>query len=107
MTEDRRRCDEKVELRPIIGLTKGLSEAEIKALTVDAILKHRQLSAHAELLFSDLPEDIRAGRVVGGTTHLEYIKAMIGLHAHMSILSSLLALLGYIPQVPDEECTVS
>lgn len=104
MTEDRLQCDEKIELKPILGLIIGLKEADIKALTVDAILKHRELLTYAENLFEKLPNEIRDGRAAGGHAHLEYIKAMIGLHAHMSALSSLLTLLGYTPDVPALKC---
>lgn len=39
------------------------------------------------------------GKSVGGKQHLEYIEAMIEMHAQMSVVNTLVGLLGYIPKV--------
>lgn len=90
---------EKLELRPVFGLTQGLPAADLEALTVDAIRRHRQLVERADALYQTLPEDYQTGRTNGGAQHLEYIEASIEMHAQMSALNTLLALLGYIPKV--------
>ncbi|AMD56838.1 transcriptional regulator [Agrobacterium tumefaciens] len=87
------------ELRPVIGLTRGLSSADIEALTVNAIRLHRQLVERADQLFQVLPDDIKTGTSAGGAQHLEYIEAMIEMHAQMSAVNTLVGLLGYIPKV--------
>jgi len=46
-----------------------------------------------------LPQDYQTGKSFGGEQHLEYIEAMIGMHAQMSAVSTLIGLLGYIPKV--------
>ncbi|MCV9999500.1 transcriptional repressor TraM [Pararhizobium sp. YC-54] len=90
---------EKLELRPVFGLTHGLPAADLETLTVDAILKHRHLVERADALYQSLPEDYQTGRATGGAQHLEFIEASIDMHAQMSALNTLLAILGYIPKV--------
>lgn len=91
-----------VEMRPLIGLTSGLPDADLEHLTVDAILKHRRLAADADDLFQQLPENIKHGRSAGGPLHREYLKAMMAMHAQMSVVSSLLVILGRVPAIPSE-----
>ena len=87
------------ELRPVIGLTRGLSNADIETLTVNAIRLHRQLVEKADQLFHGLPDDIKTGAAAGGEQHLEYIEAMIEMHAQMGAVNALVGLLGFIPKV--------
>ncbi|NTA40229.1 transcriptional repressor TraM [Agrobacterium salinitolerans] len=87
------------ELRPVIGLTRGLPRADMETLTVDAIRLHRQLLEKADQLFQALPQAYKTGKAVGGVQHLEYIQAMIEMHAQMGALNTLVGLLGYIPKV--------
>ncbi|ATN37845.1 transcriptional regulator (plasmid) [Rhizobium sp. ACO-34A] len=87
------------ELRPVIGLTRGLPSSDIETLTVNAIQLHRQLVEKADQFFQALPEDYQTGKSVGGAQHLEYIEAMIEMHAQMSAVNTLVGLLGFIPKV--------
>lgn len=87
------------ELRPVIGLTRGLLSADIETLAVNAIRLHRQLVEKADQLFQALPDDYRTGKANGGVQHLEYIEAMIEMHAQMSAVNTLVGVLGYIPKV--------
>ncbi|NKQ85624.1 transcriptional regulator [Rhizobium ruizarguesonis] len=87
------------ELRPVLGLTRGLSSADIEILAVNAIRLHRQLVEKADQLFQALPDDFKTGTATGGAQHLEYIEAMIEMHAQMSAVNTLVGLLGYIPNV--------
>jgi len=87
------------ELRPVIGLTRGLPSSDIETLTVNAIRLHRQLVDRADQLFQVLPDDIKTGTDAGGGQHLEYIEAMIEMHAQMSAVNTLVGLLGFIPKV--------
>jgi len=87
------------ELRPVIGLTCGLATADVETLTVNAIRLHRQLLEKADQLFQALPEDYKTGKAIGGVQHLEYIEAMIEMHAQMSALNTLLGVLRYIPKM--------
>lgn len=87
------------ELRPVIGLTSGLATADVETLTVNAIRRHRQLLEKADQLFQALPDDYRIGKAAGGIQHLEYIEAMIEMHAQMSAVSTLVGVLGYIPKM--------
>ncbi len=90
---------EACQLRPVIGLTRGLPTGELELLAVNAIRLHRQLLEKADQLFQALPEDYKIGVAAGGAQHLEYIEAMIEMHAQMSALNMLIGLLGYIPKV--------
>ncbi|WP_080815079.1 transcriptional repressor TraM [Agrobacterium fabrum] len=87
------------DLRPVIGLTRGLSKTELEVLTVDAVRLHRQLVERADQLFQALPDDFKTGKVAGGVQHLGYIEAMIEMHAQMGSLNMLIGVLGYIPKV--------
>jgi hypothetical protein len=87
------------ELRPVIGLTRGLLSSDIETLAVNAIRLHRQLVKKADQLFQALPGDYKSGKSVGGEQHLEYIEAMIEMHAQMSAVNTLVGLLGFIPKV--------
>lgn len=87
------------ELRPVIGLTRGLPSRELELLAVNAIRLHRQLLGKADQLFQALPQDYKTGKAAGGAQHLEYIEAMIEMHAQMGALNMLVGLLGHIPKV--------
>jgi len=87
------------ELRPVIGLTRGLPSSDIETLAVNAIKLHRQLVEKADQLFQALPDDYKTATATGGALHLEYIEAMIEMHAQMSAVNTLIALLGHIPKV--------
>ncbi|MCJ2877605.1 transcriptional repressor TraM [Rhizobium pusense] len=89
----------KVELRPLVGLTRGLPPADLEALTIDAIRTHRQLVEKADELFQALPEAYKTGQEAGGPQHMRYIEASIEMHAQMSAVSTLISILGFIPKV--------
>ncbi len=87
------------ELRPVIGLTRGLPRADLETLTVSAIRLHRQLVEKADQLFQALPEEYKTAKAAGGAQHLAYIEAMIEMHAQMTAVSTLINILGHIPKV--------
>lgn len=90
---------DKCELRPVIGLTRGLPLSDIEILTVTAIRTHRCLVDKADQLFQALPDDYKNGKAAGGRQHLSYIEATIEMHAQMSVVNTLVNILGYIPAV--------
>jgi hypothetical protein len=92
---------DKLELRAVIGLTRRLPLADIDALTVGAIRTHRSLVEKADQLFQALPDDYKSGAVAGGAQHLAYIEACIEMHAQMSVVNTLVDIIGYIPKVPE------
>ncbi|SES45592.1 transcriptional repressor TraM [Rhizobium sp. NFR03] len=100
MSSENETVTDTCELRPVVGLTRGLSAADLETLTVDAIRTHRQLVGKADQLFQALPDDYKTGAIAGGAQHLVYIEAMIAMHAQMIALNTLLDILGYIPKVP-------
>jgi TraR antiactivator len=88
-----------LELRPVIGLTRGLPEADMESLTIQAILTHRRLVDEADQLFQALPDECKMGKTAGGSQHLAYIDAAMQMHSQMSVVSTLIAKLGRIPKV--------
>jgi len=89
----------KVVLTPLIGLMNGRSQAEVERFTVEEIRKHRRLRDEASTL------DARLSSADGdGKDEVEveraYVAAMIAMHAQQTVVSTLLDILGYIPDVP-------
>lgn len=95
--------EQKVTLRPIVGLTENLPRGDLERITIGAIESHRRLRDVAEERWeqcSEAPVDPLA-ETVGGA-RIAYINAMIDMHAQQTVLSTLLDLLGYIPSVPSD-----
>ncbi|MBY2973118.1 transcriptional repressor TraM [Rhizobium leguminosarum] len=99
MSSENETVTDTCELRPLIGLTRGLATADLETLTINAIRLHRQLVEKADKLFQVLPDDYKAGTATGGEQQLVYIEAMIEMHAQMSAVNTLVGILGYIPKV--------
>lgn len=86
-----------VDLRPLVGLLTDVPEPVVERLTRDAMKTHRELVAKAEALFNELPADQRSSASAGSDAHIAYLQATIEMHAQMSALTTLLAILGRIP----------
>lgn len=99
MTSDAPKSEDKLEMRPVYGLTQGLPKADLESLTVDAIRTHRRLVDNADQLFQTLPDSYKSGKAAGGTQHLTYIQACMDMHAQMYVVNTLVTILGYIPKV--------
>ncbi|MBB4116941.1 hypothetical protein FHT80_006322 [Rhizobium sp. BK226] len=99
MSSENETVTDTCELRPVIGLTRGLATADLETLTINAIRLHRQLVEKADQLFQVLPDEYKTGTAAGGEQHLEYVEAMIEMHAQMSAVNTLVGILGYIPKV--------
>jgi hypothetical protein len=98
MTPDPTSVD-KLEMRPVYGLTQGLPKSDLESLTVDAIRTHRRLVDTADRLFQALPETHKSGKEAGGAQHLTYIQACMEMHAQMYVVNTLVTILGHIPTV--------
>lgn len=84
-------------LRPLIGLMNGLEPKEIERFVIEEIEKHRRLRDDAVRL-----EAILESPPTGADkteTNRAYISAMIALHAQQTVVSTLLDILGYIPDM--------
>ncbi|WP_064697397.1 transcriptional repressor TraM [Rhizobium aegyptiacum] len=99
MTSGAPKSEDKLEMRPVYGLTQGLPMADLESLTVDAIHTHRRLVEKADQLFQSLPDDYKAGKAAGGAQHLSYIQACTEMHAQMYVVNTLVTILGHIPKV--------
>jgi TraR antiactivator len=99
MAFDNSDAEERIELRPLVSLTRGLTLADLETITIDAIRTHRCLVDKAQSLFEALPDNCGTADASGGMQHLAYIKAAIDMHAQMSAVTTLVQLLGYMPNV--------
>ncbi|MQX77795.1 MULTISPECIES: transcriptional repressor TraM [Sinorhizobium] len=90
--------DTKLILRPLIGLMSDQPPNEIEHHVVREIEKHRRLRDDAVMLEAQAyaasdPESVcEASRA--------YIAAMIAVHAQQTVVSTLLDILGHIPEMP-------
>jgi len=90
--------ENKIVLRPLIGLLEDQPSSEIERYVMQEIERHRRLRDDALMLESrvdpvaDATEERQASRA--------YISAMIAVHAQQTVVSTLLDILGYIPDMP-------
>ena len=93
---------EKLVLRPVIGLVQDLSPQQLEGVTIDAVVRHRGLRDQAELSQSTLERAIarQACEEEVEFARRAHIAAMIAMHAHQLALSTLLDVLGFIPDIP-------
>ncbi len=91
----------KIVLRPIIGLTKGLPKSTLESIVIEAIRKHRFLRDIAEMRHAESNHHPGPDGSVTAPA-AAYVRAMIDLHAQQTVLSTLLDVLGYVPEVPAE-----
>lgn len=87
--------ESKLVLRPLIGLMSGLEPKEIERFVVEEIEKHRRLRDEAIRL--EAMQESKEGK---SETNRAYVSAMIAVHAQQTVVSTLLDILGYIPEVP-------
>lgn len=94
--------DGKIVLRPVLGLVEGLAPSQLEEITIDAIVKHRVLRDEASACHVHLEKLLSMQARPEQVSFAErcYIAAMIAMHAHQTALSTLLDVLGYIPEVP-------
>lgn len=90
--------DNKLILRPLIGLMSDQPPEEIERHVVREIEKHRRLRNDAVMLEAkiDAAADLESVREASQ----DYIQAMIAVHAQQTVVSTLLDILGYIPDMP-------
>lgn len=73
----------------------GLEPKEIERFVVEEIEKHRRLRDEAIRL--EAMQESKEGK---SETNRAYVSAMIAVHAQQTVVSTLLDILGYIPEVP-------
>ena len=89
----------KMLLRPLIGLMHGKVAAEIERHTIEELAKHRRLRDEAVRLEAQMEQsDSEKDRVP--EVERAYVSAMIAVHAQQTVVSTLLDILGYIPETP-------
>jgi hypothetical protein len=88
----------KVVLRPLIGLMNGLQPNEIERFVIEEIEKHRRLRDEAVRLEGVLESQVPGESKVAVSR--AYVSAMIAVHAQQTVVSTLLDILGYIPEMP-------
>jgi hypothetical protein len=90
--------DNKLILRPLIGLMSDQSPEEIERHVVREIEKHRRLRNDAVMLEGKV--DAATDSDTAREASQGYIQAMIAVHAQQTVVSTLLDILGYIPDMP-------
>lgn len=88
-------------LRPIVSLTEMLPKKVLEPIVMEAMLCHRLLRDVAELRLAEVHDEVPGGEALG-SARLAYIRAMIECHAQQACLSTLLGVLGYVPDMPAE-----
>jgi hypothetical protein len=96
------RCEHKPPLKPVVGLTENLPKKDLEHLTVEAIKEHRRLRDEAEALDTPYMENSKTTADTVGSARLAWVGAMIRMHAQQTLLSTLLDVLGYVPDIPNE-----
>lgn len=96
---DRQRAQMQTAMRPIVELTKDLPKDVLEGIVVEAIHKHRYLRDIAELRHAASCR-LADGDMTSGCAPGAYVRAMIDVHAQQTVLSTLLDVLGYIPEMP-------
>lgn len=92
-------------LRPVVGLTENLPKKDLEHIAVEAIKTHRRLRDEAEALHAPYAELPPTGGDTVGSVRLAWVGAMIRMHSQQALLSTLLEVLGYVPEVPGERTT--
>lgn len=90
-------------LSPVVGLTETLPKTDLEQIAVEAIRRHRQLRDEAEALEASYSAQPSKSVDTVGASRLAWVSAMIYMHAQQTLLSTVLDVLGYIPDVPDDE----
>lgn len=90
--------DNKLILRPLIGLMSDQPQEEIERHLVREIEKHRRLRDEAVMLEAKL--DAKNATDAAQEANQAYISALIAVHAQQTVVSTLLDILGYIPDLP-------
>lgn len=90
-------------LRPVVGLAETLPKTDLEHIAVEAIRRHRQLRDEAEALEASYSEQPSKSADTVGPSRLAWVSAMIYMHTQQTLLSALLDVLGYIPDVPDDK----
>ncbi|NTE56481.1 transcriptional regulator [Agrobacterium tumefaciens] len=79
----------------------GLEPKEIERFVIEEIKKHRRLRDEATRLERIVDSQVAGedNKDVNGA----YISAMIAVHAQQTVVSTLLDILGYIPDLPNKK----
>ena len=95
-------CEHKPLLRPVVGLTENLPKKDLEIIVGEAIRTHRRLRDEAEALHAPYVEVLPTTGETVGPARLAWLSAMVRMHAQQALLSTLLDVLGYVPEAPDE-----
>lgn len=88
--------ENKLVLRPLIGLMSGLRPEAIERFVIEEIEKYRRLRDEATRLEAQTAEEAKP------ETSSAHTSAMIAVHAQQTVVSTLLDILGYIPKIPKQ-----
>jgi hypothetical protein len=89
-------------LRPVVGLAENLPKEDLEHITIEVIRKHRRLRDEAEALEASYSDQTLKSADTVGPARLAWVSAMMQMHTQQTLLSTLLDVLGYIPEVPSD-----
>jgi len=89
----------KMVLRPLFGLMQGKKPSEIERYAVTEINKYRRLRDEAVGLEA-LLENADTAEEQTCAAERAYLSAMIAVHAQQTVVSTLLDMLDYVPELP-------
>ena len=89
-------------LPPVVGLAESLPKKDLEHITIEAIREHRRLRDGADALESSYSEQRSKSADTVGPSRLAWVSAMMQMHTQQTLLSTLLDVLGYVPDVPDD-----
>lgn len=95
LSVDQQISQTKLILRPLIGLMSGQSRDEIEWYCLKEMEKHRRLRDEAVTLEAAVADAANAEEA--SQCMKAFIPAMIAVHAQHTVVSTLLDILGYIP----------
>lgn len=102
MSAEQRLGKHKSLLRPVVGLSENLPKKDLELITIEAIKKHRSLRDEAEALGTFYCDKQTKSAKTVGPSRLAWVSAMMQVHAQQTLLSTLLEVLGYVPDVPGD-----
>jgi TraR antiactivator len=89
---------DKIFLRPIIGLLEGKPKDVVERLTVKELTKHRRLVSEAHVAYLRVKEEAASAEI--SEAEEAYITSLVAMHAQLTVVSTLIDFLGYIPADP-------
>lgn len=87
----------------MVGLAESLPKKDLEHITIEVIRNHRSLRDEAEALEKSHTDRQSTGADTIGPSRLAWVSAMMQMHTQQTLLSTLLDVLGYVPDVSGDD----